>query len=109
MLAAGINVAVGTDSTASSPDLNLMDDLRLIHRAYPGVPVETLFDMATIRGARALGMADRIGSLELGKSADFCVFRVKGRDPLREILETDALPEEVWVGGRRVYAAAPAL
>ena len=109
MLAAGINVAVGTDSAASSPDLNLMEDLRLIHRTYPGVPVETLFDMATIRAARALGMADRIGSLELGKSADFCVFRVKTRDPLRELLETDVLPEQVWVGGRQVYAAAPAL
>ena len=86
-----------------------MEDLRLIHRTYPGVPVETLFDMGTIRGARALGMAERIGTLEPGKSADFCVFRVKSRDPLRELLETDVLPEEVWVGGKRVYAAAPAL
>jgi cytosine/adenosine deaminase-related metal-dependent hydrolase len=107
MLAAGINVAAGTDSAASSPDLNLMDDLRLIHRKHPHVPVPTLFAMATIRGARALGMADRFGTIEPGKSADFCVFKVSSRDPLRELLETDVLPDQVWIGGERVYAAAP--
>jgi cytosine/adenosine deaminase-related metal-dependent hydrolase len=107
MLAAGINVALGTDSAASSPDLNLMDDLRLIHCNYPGVPVETLFEMATIRGARALDMADRIGSIEPGKSADFCVFKVKTGEPLRELMETDVLPDQVWIGGQQVYAAAP--
>jgi cytosine/adenosine deaminase-related metal-dependent hydrolase len=107
MLAAGINVAVGTDSAASSPDLNLLDDLRLIHRSYPGVPVETLFDLATIRGARALGMADRVGTIEPGKSADFCAFRVDSHEPLRELLETAVLPARVWIGGKQLYAAAP--
>ena len=107
MLSRGINVAAGTDGAASSPDLNLLDDLRLIHRTRPHVPVPTLFEMGTIRGARALGMADRIGTIEPGKSADFCVFRVTSRDPLRELLETDVLPVQVWIGGERVYAAAP--
>src|SRR5207302_10539659 len=55
MLARGINVAVGTDSCASSPDLNLVDDLRLLHRLAPEVPAQTLWEMATIRGARAIG------------------------------------------------------
>jgi cytosine/adenosine deaminase-related metal-dependent hydrolase len=102
MLARGINVAVGTDSAASSPDLNLMEDLRLVHRTYPGVPVETVLGMGTARGARALGMGDRIGTIEAGKWADLCAFAVTTRDPLREVLETAVLPAAVWVGGRRV-------
>jgi cytosine/adenosine deaminase-related metal-dependent hydrolase len=108
MLSAGINVAAGTDSVASSPDLNLLDDLRLIHRGRPHVPVQTLVEMATIRGARALGMAHRIGTIEPGKSADFCAFKATSSDPLREVLETQVLPDRVWIGGEAVYAAAPA-
>jgi len=102
MLARGINVAVGTDSGASSPDLNLMDDLRLMHRLRPEVAVDTLFEMATVRGARALGMAGRVGTIEEGKMADLCVFDVGVGEPLREVLERGAGPESVWVGGTEV-------
>jgi cytosine/adenosine deaminase-related metal-dependent hydrolase len=99
MLARGINVAVGTDSAASSPDLDLMEDLRLVHRQRPDVAVETLFEMATVRGARALGMGERVGTIEAGKTADLCVFAVGAGEPLREVLERGARPEAVWVGG----------
>jgi cytosine/adenosine deaminase-related metal-dependent hydrolase len=94
MLARGINVAVGTDSCASSPDLNLVDDLRLMHRIAPDVPVERLWEMATIRGAMALGLEDRMGSISVGKAADFAIFPAKGEDPLREILEGNLPPRE---------------
>jgi cytosine/adenosine deaminase-related metal-dependent hydrolase len=99
MLARGVNVAVGTDSAASSPDLDLMEDLRLVHRRRPDVAVETLFEMATVRGARALGMGDRVGTIEVGKRADLCVFDVGAGEPLREVLERGARPEAVWVRG----------
>jgi cytosine/adenosine deaminase-related metal-dependent hydrolase len=99
MLARGINVAVGTDSAASSPNLNLMEDLRLMYWLRPDVPVETLFEMATVRGARALGMGDRVGTIEAGRVADLCVFGVTSREPLREVLEMSTAPEGVWVGG----------
>jgi cytosine/adenosine deaminase-related metal-dependent hydrolase len=102
MLARGINVAVGTDSAASSPDLNLMDDLRLVHRRRPEVAVETLFEMATVRAARALGMADRVGTIEAGKMADLCVFDVGAGEPLTEVLEREAGPAAVWVAGTRL-------
>jgi cytosine/adenosine deaminase-related metal-dependent hydrolase len=105
MLARGINVALGTDSAASSPDLNLLDDLRLVHRLRPDVPPETIFEMATLRGARALGMADRVGSIEAGKAADLCVYRVSSREPLREVLETTAAPAQVWIRGARLGSA----
>lgn len=98
MLAAGINVAVGTDSTASSPDLNLVDDLRLLHRIAPDVPAETLWRMATLNGAVALERPEA-GSLEPGKAADFVAFAVRTDDPLREVLEADGrLPAHVTIG-----------
>src|SRR5205085_1840563 len=87
MLAAGINVALGTDSTASSPDLNLLDDLRLLHQIAPDVNVETLWEMATIRAARTLQLDQQVGSLSPGKAADFLVFPVSSERPLTEILE----------------------
>jgi cytosine/adenosine deaminase-related metal-dependent hydrolase len=106
MLARGINVAVGTDSRASSPDLNLVDDLRLMHRIAPEVPAPTLWEMATIRGAKALGMERGWGSLAVGKDADCVVFPATTHDPLREILERQVLPLAVWADGLEVVKAA---
>jgi len=105
MLAAGINVAVGTDSCASSPDLNLVDDLRLLHRIAPDVPAQTLWEMATIRGARAIAQQSLVGSIEVAKAADLTIFLVQSDDPLTEILESSALPAEVWIAGRRISHA----
>jgi cytosine/adenosine deaminase-related metal-dependent hydrolase len=107
MLARGINVAIGTDSAASSPDLNVVEDLRLVHARHPELDAELLWSMVTTRAARALGMEGRGGRLLPGMLADLCVFEVTSDDPLRGILERDALPREVWIGGKQVYAAAP--
>ena len=102
MLAAGINVAVGTDSYASSPDLNLVDDLRLLHRIAPDVPAETIWSMATNRAAKAVGMESAIGTIAPGKAADFAAFAAPGDDPLMAVLENGAQrPSRVWVGGER--------
>jgi len=103
MLTRGINVAIGTDSCASSPDLNLVDDLRLLHRIAPEVDALGLFRMATIHGAQALGMQDA-GTLSPGNVADAVVFPVKTDDPLGEIIEQPILPSQVWFSGRRIQA-----
>jgi len=100
MLARGINVAVGTDSCASSPDLNLVDDLRLLHRTAPDVPASVLWEMGTLRGARAMGLENEAGSIAPGKRADFVAFDVSASDDvLLDVLESDARPGEVWIGG----------
>jgi cytosine/adenosine deaminase-related metal-dependent hydrolase len=99
MLSAGINVAVGTDSCASSPNLNLVDDLRLLRRLAPDLPASVLWEMATIRAARAIGEDNRVGSLAADKDADLVAFAVSGDDPLREILESESLPSALWIGG----------
>lgn len=102
MLAMDINVAIGTDSCASSPNLNLVDDLRLLHQIAPDVPALTLWEMATLRAARAVQMEQTVGTIMPGKAADFTVFEATSDDPLTAILEQDILPREVWIAGRRV-------
>ena len=99
MLARGINVAIGTDSCASSPNLNLLDDMRLVHRLHPDFPMETLFFMATLNGAKALSLAHEVGSLAPGKAADIIAFPVTSDDPLRAILESVAAVSHVYLAG----------
>jgi cytosine/adenosine deaminase-related metal-dependent hydrolase len=102
MLNAGINVAIGTDSCASSPDLNLLDDLRLLRKLAPDSPVNGLWKLVTTRGAKALGLSDSVGSLEMGKQCDLVIFQTESDDPLREILDNPVLPHEVHVAGVQI-------
>jgi 5-methylthioadenosine/S-adenosylhomocysteine deaminase len=76
-LAAGVALGLGTDGAASNNDLDMFEAMRqaaflakLSTRDPTAVPAQTALDMATIGGARALGMAREIGSLEPGKRAD---------------------------------------
>jgi cytosine/adenosine deaminase-related metal-dependent hydrolase len=101
MLEAGINVAVGTDSVASSGDLNLVEDVRLMHRIAPEVEPQKLWEMATIKGAIALRVEKVVGSLTAGKLADFVVFPAQGPDPLTTILEDHIEAGDLWIGGSR--------
>jgi 5-methylthioadenosine/S-adenosylhomocysteine deaminase len=79
-LAAGVALGLGTDGAASNNDLDMFEAMRvasLLHKLQSNDPrvvgARTALEMATIGGARALGMADRIGSLEPGKRADLIV------------------------------------
>jgi cytosine/adenosine deaminase-related metal-dependent hydrolase len=101
MLAAGINVAVGTDSCASSPDLNLVEDLRLLHRLAPDILAMELWQMATIRAADAVQLAATVGSIEPGKAADLVAFGIRTDDPLTEILEINQEPIARWIDGQK--------
>lgn len=76
MLERGINVAVGTDSRASNPDLDLGQELVEIHRRHPDVAPETILQMGTVNGASALGLDESFGSLVQGQIAHFCVRRL---------------------------------
>ena len=101
LLSSGVNVCVGTDSLASSPSLNLADDLRLLRRLAPDVPPLDLWSMATTRAASALGLSGEVGSLTPGSRADAVAFAAFGDDPLAAVLDGDALPVGVWTGGDR--------
>jgi len=77
LLDAEINVALGTDGAASNNDLDMFGEMRtaaLLTKAVAGnaaaLPDWQALEMATLSGAKALGLDDRIGSLEIGKEAD---------------------------------------
>jgi 5-methylthioadenosine/S-adenosylhomocysteine deaminase len=77
MLKKGINVALGTDGSASNNNVNLFEEMHLaalVNKALTedaeSVPAQQVLRMATINGAKALGLENEIGSLEVGKRAD---------------------------------------
>lgn len=84
-LFAGIPVGLGSDSVASNNRMDILDEARLaslfqqarVHSPL-AVPAEVALELATLGGARALGLADRIGSLDVGKSADLAAFPLSG-------------------------------
>ncbi len=84
MLRAGVRVTFGTDSAASNNDLDILSEMSTaakVHKAISRDPTvldaETVLRMATLWGAEALGLADRIGSLETGKEADLIVIDLR--------------------------------
>jgi len=80
-LNAGITVGLGTDSLASSPSLNLWDEMRYAFQSHKadGIDARTLMELATRGGAKALGMAD-VGSLAPGKKADIIAVSLPNRN-----------------------------
>ena len=84
MLERGVNVTVGTDGAASNNNLDLLGELRtaaLLAKGVAGDPraldAVTAIDLVTINAARALGLGDRLGTIEPGKQADFCAIDLK--------------------------------
>lgn len=85
LLEAGINVSLGTDAAAANNGADLIRDLKwvaylqkLLQHDPTVVTAEQVLEMATIGGARALGLEHLSGSLEVGKRADFIVVRTDG-------------------------------
>jgi cytosine/adenosine deaminase-related metal-dependent hydrolase len=102
-LARGVRVALGTDSLASNPDLDLLAEARFVSSHYPATPGADLLRMATLSGALALGWADTAGSLKPGKSADLVVLPLPNHDaddPHSLIFDTDAAVSAVMFRGR---------
>ena len=81
MLSAGLAVGLGSDSVASNNRMHMLEEARTAvlqqrarHRSPGAVPASQALELATIGGARALRLDDRVGTLEPGKEADFAVF-----------------------------------
>ncbi len=115
LIKAEINVALGTDSAASNDDLDLLGELKtaaLLGKVVAGDPTaldgHSALRMATINGAKALGMEDKIGSIELGKLADLCAISIDELDampiysPVSSIIYTNSgsRVKYVWVNGK---------
>jgi 5-methylthioadenosine/S-adenosylhomocysteine deaminase len=117
--ARGINVALGTDGAASNNRLDVLGEMRLaslIAKAATGdaaaLPAAEVLHMATLGGARALGLGDTTGSLVPGKQADIAAIDLSGvqalpvYDPVSHIVHVAERADvsHVWVAGAPVVA-----
>ena len=117
--AAGVNVALGTDGAASNNDLDLFGELRtaaLLGKAVAGdaaaLPAARVLRMATLNGARALGLGDETGSLEPGKAADIVAADLgqPETEPLHHPISALVYAAgrhqvtDAWVAGQRLLA-----
>jgi len=80
MIKKGVNVCLGTDGSASNNNLNMFEEINLaalVNKALKGdttsIPATTAVKMATVNGAKALGLDKEVGTLEVGKKADIII------------------------------------
>jgi len=119
LLRAGVNVALGTDGAASNNRLDLWAELEmaaLLAKQVAGnaaaVPAAQALRMATINGARALGLGNEIGSLVAGKAADVICVDLSGvehhplLDPVSQLVYAASRHDvtDVWIAGEQLVA-----
>ena len=98
----GVKVAVGTDSLASAPDLNVFAELATMRALAPTVSAGALLDSATRQGARALGFDAAYGTIEPGKSGRLLAVSVPAdTDDVEEYLVSGIEQHQIrWIGDR---------
>ncbi|WPN99840.1 TRZ/ATZ family hydrolase [Pseudomonas sp. MUP55] len=114
---AGVNVAIGTDGAASNNDLDLLGETRtaaMLAKAVAGsataLDAHRALRMATLNGARAMGLEQQIGSLEVGKAADIVAFDLSGLaqqpiyDPVSQLIYATGRDcvKHLWVAGKQL-------
>jgi aminodeoxyfutalosine deaminase len=105
MLDAGVNVALGTDSRASNPDLSILSEMRFAAATHPEVRPATLLRLITADAAKALGRDAEIGTLTLGKFADLAIVAVPdidASDPYELLLDAGCEVRATIFRGRAV-------
>ena len=69
MIKTGVNLCLGTDSLASVSSLSMIDEMAFVSKSFPMAAPERIFQMATLGGAAALGLDNRMGTLVPSKQA----------------------------------------
>ena len=120
LVKAGVNVALGTDGAASNNNLDMLEEMRIAALLAKGasgeataIPAHTALRMATLNGARALGIDGHTGSLTAGKAADITAIDLSAissqpvYDPVSQIVYTATRDQvsDVWVNGRHLLAS----
>ena len=107
MVENGIDVAIGTDGAGSNNDHDIIEEMRMAALLPKGVlfnptvvPAKKVVRMATIDGAKAIGLQSLIGSIEVGKRADIITLDLSG---VHNIPQYNILPDSIY--SRIVYAA----
>lgn len=116
---AEINVALGTDGSASNNDLDMISEMRmaaLLAKGYSSnaeaIPAFKALQIATLNGARALGLDAQIGSLVAGKQADIVALHINTietqplYDPISQLVYSASREQvsDVWVDGKQLLA-----
>ena len=117
LLSAGVNVALGTDGAASNNRLDLWTEMdtaallgKFVANDAAALPAPVMLELATINGARALGLDETIGSLKPGKSADVICVRLDDAatrpviDPVSQLVYAAGREHvtDVWVAGEQL-------
>lgn len=115
LLDGGINIALGTDGVASNNDLDMIGEMRsaalvgkIAAHDAAAVGADSVLEMATLAGARALGIEEATGSIEVGKAADFCTVNLDELetrpifDPIATLVYSACRHQvtDTWVAGR---------
>ncbi|MEE4184290.1 MAG: TRZ/ATZ family hydrolase [Gammaproteobacteria bacterium] len=118
LLAAGVNVALGTDGAASNNDLDMFGEMRsaalltkLTHADAAALPAAAALRAATLSGAQALGLGETTGSLLPGKAADIVAVDLSApacqpvHNALSQLVYSACRDQvtDVWVNGRQLY------
>jgi len=114
---AGVNVAIGTDGSASNNDIDMLGEIRSaallakgLSKQADALPAHQALRMATINGAKALALDDLVGSLEIGKQADMFAINLNSIEtqPVYDVVSTliysanRSQITDVWVAGKQL-------
>ncbi len=117
LVKAGVNVCIGTDGAASNNDLDMIGEMRMAALLAKGIAgdstcldAHTTLKMATLNGAKALGLNESIGSLKKGKQADIAAINLGSLEmaplyePLAQIIYAGSRSQvsDVWIAGKQV-------
>jgi cytosine/adenosine deaminase-related metal-dependent hydrolase len=114
-LAAGVAMALGTDSRASNPDLNVFEEMRFVAAHHPDVDPAAVFRLGTLGGAASLGLDDRTGTIEPGKQADLAIVALgdhASADPHEWLFAPESRVVQTctrgqWSGGSKARSPIP--
>jgi 5-methylthioadenosine/S-adenosylhomocysteine deaminase len=117
LITSNINIAIGTDGSASNNDIDMLGETKTAALLTKGrtkqadaLPAKTALRMATINGAKALRLDKKIGSLEIGKQADMFAINLNSIEtqPIYDVISTliysanRSQITDVWVAGQRL-------
>jgi len=108
MIKAGVNITIGTDSSASG-SANILEEMKYDRELYQklygeDLPAKKLFEMVTINAAKAFRMQDRVGALEEGLLGDIIVMKAKNSDPYENFVNAGMKDIELLtLAGKPIY------
>jgi cytosine/adenosine deaminase-related metal-dependent hydrolase len=108
-IAEGVRVALGTDSRASNPDLDVLAEMRQVARLHYSIDPQQILRMGTLNAAEAFGRHHELGSITTGKLANLIAIpieddsQIKPDNVLSEIFAAETAPTSIYLAGRPLH------